>query len=460
MDILSVLLALLIGAGSGYLVLRSKFERERGVPREQLDMLSAELVSLKTDKAKLEGHIGSVEGTLKEANEALSQERVKSGELSTSLATARAELKNANEKLQNQKDELVEIQSRFTSEFKSLANDILDEKSRTFTETSRDKLTTILNPLEQRIKEFETTITDTYGKESNERIRLSEQIRQLTDLNQQITKEASNLTTALKGQSKAQGDWGELALYNILENSGLIKGTHYIVQPVLPTPDGGNQKPDVVINLPESKHLIIDSKVSLTAYVEYCKIDNVESQKSLLSDHLASIRRHIKELGGKSYQNLYQLQSVDFVLMFIPVEPAFILAARNDADLYNDAFNQNIIIVCASTLMATLRTIASIWRRENQNRNALEIARKSGDLYDKFVGFLEDLKSIGDKILASQKAYDDAFNKLSLGRGNIIRRTEELKEMGAKASKALPAALIEKASEPEEAPSLEDRNGD
>lgn len=459
MEIIALFIGLAIGAGSAFFILKFKFERDRGVPKDQFDQVSAQLVSVTTEKSKAEERSSILDSALKQANQSLTEQGAKLVDLSSALAIVQTELKNADQKLQDQKNEVQELQSKFSAEFKNLANEILEDKSRKFTELNKENLTSILNPLEQKIRDFESTIANTYGKESDERIKLSEQIRQLTDLNQQITKEASNLTTALKGQSKTQGDWGEFTLDKILESSGLIKDTHYVVQPVIPTSDGKNQKPDVVINLPENKHLVIDSKVSLTAFIDYCNTDDVQTQQSFLSAHLGSIRKHIKELSEKNYQNLYQLQSVDFVLMFVPVEPAFIVAARNDRDLYNDAFQRNIVIVCASTLMATLRTIASIWRRENQTRNALEIARKSGELYDKFVGFLEDLKAVGDKIQASQKSYEDALNKLSTGRGNIIRRTEELKEMGAKTSKGLPAALIEKAIENEQSPNPDGRNG-
>ncbi|MBI1803988.1 MAG: DNA recombination protein RmuC [Ignavibacteriae bacterium] len=458
MDIITLLIGLVIGASSAFFIFKFKFERDRGVPKDQFDELASQIASLTTEKGKAEERATFFESTLNRTNQELSGERTKFVELSTALATAQADLKNANQKLQDQKDELQQIQSQFTAEFKNLANDILEEKSRKFTELNKDNLTTILNPLEQKIKDFQVTINDTYGKESNERTALAEQIRHLTDLNQQMTKEASNLTTALRGQSKTQGDWGEFVLEQILEGSGLVKGTHYVVQQVMQGQDGKTQKPDVVVNLPDNKHIVIDSKVSLVAFTDYCNAEDVDSQQALLSDHLTSIRKHIKELSEKNYQNIYQLQSVDFVLMFINVEPAFIVAARNDKHLYNDAFEKNIVIVCASTLMATLRTIASIWRRENQTKNAIEIARKSGELYDKFVGFLEDLKSVGDKLQACQKSYDDAFGKLKTGRRNIIERAEELKEMGAKTSKALPATLIEKALESEQLPNGKERN--
>lgn len=449
MDTITLLIGIAIGAGSAFFVLKFKFDRDRGIPKHEFDQITLQLSSVTTEKTKFEERAIILDSTLKKANQDLSEEREKLVSVSSFLATAQTELKNANQRLQDQKDELQQIQSQFSAEFKNLANDILEEKSKKFTELNKDNLTTVLGPLEQKIKDFQVTINDTYGKESNERVKLSEQIRQLTDLNQQITKEASNLTTALRGQSKTQGDWGEFVLEQILESSGLVKGTHYTVQQAMQADDGKTQKPDVVVNLPENKHLVIDSKVSLTAFTDFCNAESVESQRVFLADHLASIRKHIKELSEKKYQNIYQLQSVDFVLMFINLEPAFIVAARNDINLYNEAFEKNIVIVSASTLMATLRTIASIWRRENQTKNAIDIARKSGELYDKFVGFLEDLKSIGDKLQASQKSYEDALAKLSSGRGNIIRRTEELKEMGAKTTKALPAILIEKALDPE-----------
>jgi DNA recombination protein RmuC len=445
-QIITLLLSVAIGAFGTFLILKFKFDKTQNTLRERFDQQS---ILLTTEKTKAEERAAMLESALHQANQDLSSERTKLVELSASFASVQTELKNANQKLREQKDELLEIQSQFAAEFKNLANDILEEKSIKFTQLNKENLAVVLSPLEQKIKDFSATITDTYGKEARERATLAEQIRQLTDLNQQITKEASNLTTALKGQSKTQGDWGELVLEQILERSGLVKGTHFAVQQTHHGDDCRTQKPDVIVHLPDNKHIVIDSKVSLTAYTEYCKADDVESQRACLAGHLHSIRKHIRELSEKKYQNIYQLQSIDFVLMFIPLEPAFAIAVKNDINLYNEAFEKNIVIVTTSTLIATLRTIGNIWRQENQSRNALEIARKSGELYDKFVGFLEDLKSIGERLQASQKAYDDALAKLCTGRGNIIRRAEELKEMGAKASKALPANFVEHAVESE-----------
>ena len=280
-----------------------------------------------------------------------------------------------------------------------------------------------------------------------ERATLAEQIRHLTELNQQITREASNLTTALKGQSKTQGDWGELILEQILERSGLTKGTHYLIQESLEGQEGKTQRPDVVILLPENKQIIIDSKVSLTAYTEYNKAEDVQAQKEFLGQHVDSMRRHIRMLSDKRYQDIPGLQSVDFVLMFVPLEPAFALAVKNDLALFTDAFDRNIMIVTTSTLIATLRIIGGMWRQENQNRNALEIARKSGELHDKFVAFVADLESVGSRLEAARDAHAQAMNKLSAGKGNIIRKASELKEMGARASKTLPPHLLERGLE-------------
>lgn len=459
MDIIALLAGLIIGAVIAFFILKFKFERDRGVPKDQFDQLSAQLASVNSEKSKAEERSYMFDTMLKEANQSLSDERLKVVNLSASLAALQNELENANQKLQEQKNEMQALQSQFSAEFKNLANEILEEKSRKFTELNQENLSVILNPLQEKIRDFQSTINNTYDKDSKERTTLSEQIRNLTELNQQMTKDASNLTSALKGQSKTQGDWGELILEQILERSGLDKGLHYSVQKVMEGEDNKAQKPDVVVNLPEGKHLIIDSKVSLTAYTDYCKAEGDDLQRTLLKQHISSIKKHLKELSEKKYQNIYQLQSVDYVLMFIPIEPAFAVAVKEDINLYNEALERNIVIVTTSTLIATLRTTAHIWRQEKQSQNAIEIARKSGELYDKFVGFIGDFRLIGEKIDASKRAYGDAMKKLNEGRGNIIGRAEELKAMGAKASKTIPAQLVEQAAETEQIPSLEESNG-
>jgi len=450
MDLLSLAAGVAFGALLSFLVLRIFFERQRGVPKEEVEALRAQLATAQLEKGRsderssmLEVHLGRRTQDLEQEREALLQTR-------SSLAVAETELKNADQKLLEQKGQVQELQEQFTAAFKNLANDILEDKSRRFTELNRDNLGALLSPLQEKIREFEKTISSTYASESRERATLAEQIRHLTDLNQQITREASNLTTALKGQSKTQGDWGEMILEQILERSGLTKGTHYMVQESMKGEEGQALRPDVLILLPDNKHLVIDSKVSLTAYTEYNRAEDPVAQKEFLAQHVDSVRRHIKMLSEKRYQNIYGIQSVDFVLMFVPLEPAFALAMKNDIDLYNDAFDRNIVIVTTSTLLATLRTIGGMWRQENQNRNALDIARKSGELHDKFVAFLVDLEAVGSRIEAAREAHAAALNKLQSGRGNIIRKASELKELGAKASKTLPAHLLDKASEEDE----------
>lgn len=445
------LLLLIIGFSAGciisLIILKYRFDKKRIILNEELISLKNQVSLFLTEKAKYEEKTFQLNSINTKALEEISNERNKVITLTSSLAKAEADLVNLNNKLMEQKAEVENIQSKFTLEFKNLANELLEDKSRRFTEQNKVNIDAILLPLQQKIKDFEVKVSEAYLNESRERASLAEQIKHLTTLNQQITKEAENLTTALKGQSKTQGDWGELILEEILEKSGLVKGTHYVVQQVMQDEDGKIQKPDVIINLPENKNLIIDSKVSLTAYAEFCKSDNSDFQKISLNKHIDSIRKHIKELSEKRYQNIYKIQSLDFVLMFVPIEPAFVLAVKNDVTLFNDAFEKNIVIVTTSTLLATLKTIASIWKQENQSKNAMEIAKKSGDLYDKFVDFLNDLKSIGEKIQSSQKAFDTAMNKLTIGRGNLIRRAEELKSMGAKTSKSIDNFLVSKALE-------------
>jgi len=447
MDILSFSIGIIIGIIVTFLLMKSRFDKNKGVPKEQVDSLQNQIIIISNEKAKSEEKASMLDSILKQTNNELLDERNKVFTLGAKLSKTNADFDNLSQKLLEQKDEMEKINDKFRTEFENLANNILEEKSIKFTTQNKENINAVLLPLQEKIKDFEKKVSDVYINESNQRASLAEQIKQLTTLNQQITKEAENLTTALKGQSKTQGDWGELILEEILEKSGLVKGTHYVVQQIMRGEDGKIQKPDVLINLPDNKNIIIDSKVSLTAYTEFCKTDNIELQKAFIVEHIDSVRKHIRELSEKKYQNIYGLQSLDFVLMFVPIEPAFVLAVKNDPTLYNEAFEKKIVIVTTSTLLATLITIASIWRQENQSRNAIEIARKSGDLYDKFVSFVNDLNNIGDKIQASQKAYDDAINKLSSGRGNIIRKVEELKNMGAKTSKSLDSSLVSKAIE-------------
>lgn len=363
------------------------------------------------------------------------------------LQVALKELETTLEKERKQADEklalLNEAKEALTTQFKVLAGEILDEKSKKFTEQNRQNLDGLLKPLSEKIKDFEKKVEETYDKESKQRFALEREIKNLQELNQQISKDALNLTNALKGQTKTQGNWGEFILERVLEKSGLQKGREYEVQVSLQTEDGKRYQPDVIIHLPDERHVVVDSKVSIVAYDRYCATEDEAERREALKQHVASVRKHIAELSDKRYQDLYGIRSLDLVLLFIPIEPAFLLAAQGDADLFNDAFERNIVIVSPSTLLGMLRTIASLWRQAYQEKHALEIAEQAGRLYDKFVGFVEDLEDIGRKLQATQKAYDGAHNKLASGRGNLVTSAEKVKKLGAKASKALPAALVE-----------------
>jgi DNA recombination protein RmuC len=339
------------------------------------------------------------------------------------------------------------LQKKFTAEFENLANKIFEEKGNKFTEQNKEKLSEILNPLRDKISEFERKVEETSKESIKGNASLREQLQMLKEMNQKITQEATNLTNALKGQSKTQGNWGEFILESILEKSGLVKGREYVVQESITAESGKRFQPDVIINLPENKSIIIDSKVSLVGYERFISSDDEREKQLALREHINSIRSHIKSLSGKNYQNLYQLESLDFVLMFMPIEPAFAYAVQNDASLFSDAFEQNIVIVSPSTLLATLRTISSIWRQENQNRNALEIARQSGDMLDKFTAFVDDLVSVGKGLVSAKDNYDKAMNKLVDGRGNLVNRAEKIKMLGAKASKSLPPAILNRSKE-------------
>ena len=413
-----------------------------------------EIETIQQEKNELEVKLGVTEGTLKTQHEEidvlradLNEIREKAQSYSNALSAKNEELKNLNEKLETQKKDIEALQEKFQVQFKNLANEILDEKTRKFTDQNKTNLSDILNPLKEKIAEFEKKVEQT-NKESIERnSALKEQISGLKELNQQITKEAENLTKALKGESKSQGNWGEFILESILEKSGLVKGDQYEVQVSMTNEDGRRLQPDVIIKLPEQKNIIIDSKVSLTAYEKYVNAESELERDSELKNHLLSIRTHIKGLSEKNYQTIYEIGSLDFVLLFMPIEPAFGLAVQNDPELFNDAYEKNIVIVSPSTLIATLRTIANIWRQENQNRNAVEIARQGGQLYDKFVSFAEDLIKVGENLNTTKKNYDQAMNKLSTGKGNLITRTDKLKELGAKASKNLDQRLLDRAND-------------
>ncbi len=365
------------------------------------------------------------------------------------LTKKEVDFDNLFERNREQKQEVEQLQEKFTKEFENLANKILDEKSNKFTEQNKENMKNILSPLQDKIQLFEKKVEDTHKESIDYHAALRQQILGLSEMNAQMSKETINLTKALKGDSKMQGNWGELVLERVLEKSGLEKDREYFVQQSHITDDGNRVFPDVVINLPDGKKMIVDAKVTLTAYERFINEDDENLKSQYLKEHVSAIKRHVEDLGNKNYQDLYHIESPDFVLLFIPIEPAFALALNEDTTLYNRAFEKNIVIVTPSTLLATLRTIDSMWANQKQQDNALEIARQAGALYDKFEGFLSDLIKIGKKIDESKVEYSGAMNKLVEGNGNIIISIEKLKKMGAKAKKSLPESIIHRAEKNE-----------
>ncbi len=365
--------------------------------------------------------------------------------LAIHLAKKENDFDNLWERSKEQKQEVEQLQEKFTKEFENLANKILEEKTVKFTEQNKENLKNILSPLQDRIQLFEKKVEDTHKESIDYHAALRQQIVGLREMNEQMSKETLNLTKALKGDSKMQGNWGELVLERVLEKSGLEKDREYFVQQSHISEDGSRVFPDVIINLPDGKKMIIDSKVTLTAYERFTNEEDETQKNQYLKEHVVSINRHVEQLGNKNYQDLYQMESPDFVLLFIPIESAFAVALNVDTTLYNKAFEKNIVIVTPSTLLATLRTIDSMWANQKQQENALEIARQAGALYDKFEGFVGDLIKIGKKMDEAKIEYGAAMNKLTEGKGNLITSVEKLKKMGAKAKKSLPDSVLKRA---------------
>ena len=439
MEVTWLIGGLILGTVFTWLITQSRFKSYRSQSQQQLLQLQTSLTIEEERKANIQAELAQLKPELKE-------EREKALTLSNKLARLESEYINQEKRLAEQKEEVEKLNQKFAIEFKNLANEIFEEKSKKFTDQNKLNLGELLNPLKERINEFQKKVEDT-NKESIERnSSLAQQILHLSDLNRQITREAENLTKALKGESKTQGNWGEVILERILEKSGLEKGREYETQVSETDSSGKRFQPDVVVRLPEDKNIIVDSKVSLLAYERFCNGDECDQELNL-RQHITSVRAHVKNLSDKNYQSLYGLQGLDFVLLFIPVEPAFTLAAQNDPELFNDAYSRNIVVVSPSTLIATLRTIASIWKQEYQSKNALEIARQGGDLYDKFVSFTEDLAAVGRHLDNSQKAFEDSMKKLKEGKGNLVRRAERIKELGAKTSKNLDQKLLDSSDE-------------
>ncbi|HNS12007.1 MAG TPA: DNA recombination protein RmuC [Bacteroidia bacterium] len=439
-QIIFLFFGLAAGAVISFLFLKSSaFKAERDL----LERVS----QLESEKAVLTERAEQYNSSATETLGKLDSQREEYLKMSNSLVQQQSQNEFLQNKLDEQQIELSRLQEKFTKEFENLANKILEEKSQKFTEQNRTNLDIILNPLKERIKEFELKIDTSYKAEAAERNSLKGEIKNLVELNKQISEEANNLAKALKGDTKKQGNWGEIILEKILERSGLVKGQEYDVQVSTSNEEGKRIQPDVVVYLPDEKHLIVDSKVSLVAYEEMVNSTNDEDRESALKNHLLSVRNHIKILSEKNYQSSSDFTSPDFVLLFMPIESSFGLAVQSDNELFNYAWDRKIVIVSPTTLLATLRTISSVWKQEKQTRNALEIARQSGALYDKFKGFLDDLIDVGKRMDTAKSSYSDAMNKLSGGTGNILKRIEDIKKLGAKTSKEIPASLLERSEE-------------
>lgn len=428
---------LVLGFGAAFLLLKSKGETALSTANEKARITEQSLAEAKNESKLL----------LIETERKVSEERRRFEELNAALASAKKENEFLCKNLTNQKAELEQLNKKFTTEFENLANRILEEKSLKFSEQNKNNLDIILNPLKERIKEFEQKVDKTYKDESAERITLKTEIKNLVELNKRISDEANQLAVALKGDNKQQGNWGEMVLEKVLERSGLKLGDEYKLEFATTNNDGDRIRPDAVIFLPDNKHVIIDSKVSLIAYNSCVNATNEDERMKFLKLHIESLRNHVKVLGDKNYQTATGLQSPDFVLLFVPIESSFSLAVQGDAELFNFAWDRKIVIVSPSTLLATLRTIASIWKQERQTRNALEIAEEGGKLYDKFVAFVDDLIKVGNGMKKTQSDYEDAMKKLHDGNGNLVRRAEKMKELGAKTTKQLPATLIDRAND-------------
>ncbi|KAA3650528.1 MAG: DNA recombination protein RmuC [Bacteroidetes bacterium] len=416
--------------------------KSRELPEVSIEQLKTENISLKKDIEHLIAKLEETKleiGTKENKELSLNQENTA---LKIQLSEAKSNYINLEEKLANQTKDLAEIQEKFSQEFKLLANSILKQNTEDFAKTHQKELNEILNPLKEKISSFETSVQQKYVDETKERASLKQEIKNLLELNQTLNLQAQNLTNALKGDNKKQGNWGEMVLERILESSGLIKGEEYETQYSDVNNTQQRIRPDVLIKLPDDKHIIVDSKVSLIAYERYVSSEDTTEKELELKNHVLSVKAHVKSLSEKNYQTGLGINSPDFVLLFIPIESSFSLAIQGDADLYNYAWDKKVVIVSPTTLLATLRTIASVWKHERQTKNALEIADKAGRLYDKFKSFVDDMQKIDRGISATRSAYDDAFNKLKSGTGNLIRRTEQIKELGAKTNKSLAKDLI------------------
>ncbi len=431
MEIIYLLIGLLIGTVFMWFIAKFKFGgmdetelRERFVDREVYKALEAQMDVVKADLVEKEHELR---------------------DMASSISAKEQIVINLEEKLFNQKEEIESIHKQMEDRFANLAERLFEEKSRKFVLQNNEQINGLLSPFKEKFREFENNIEKRYWEESKERISLKKEIDQLRDLNMQLSEDANSLVKALKGDNKVQGDWGEFQLEVLLEKAGLEKGVHFQTQTSFLNGNGKQHRPDFIINLPDNKHLVIDSKVSLKSYESYFNAESDEEKKLHLNQHITSLKNHIKDLSSKNYQMLYQINSPDYLLMFIPIEPALTVALQKESRLFLDALDRNIVLVSTTTLLATMRTVSFIWKQEKQKKNVLEIARQSGLLYDKFCSFSEDIQDIGKRLEQAQNSYDNAMRKLSNSSkfgDTLIGRAERIKRLGAKTSKSIPQELM------------------
>jgi DNA recombination protein RmuC len=436
MDFLYILIGLILGAGVLFFVYKTKIE-----------LSQKSIKKLEEIESNLENEINQLRNEITNKIELIRDWERKYYALEGDLKVAENNLQNQEELIKEQKESSKLIQEQFKAEFKNLATDILEEKSKSLSEKSQKGIEELLKPLNTKIEEFKTQIRDTYEKETRERFSLATELEKLTKLNSQLTTDAKNLTNALKGDSKVQGDWGEMILENILEQSGLAKGREYFVQETFDNEKGGKSRPDVVVHYPGNRCVIIDSKVSLTNYEQYISANTEIEKKEALKKHITSVEKHVKELSAKNYQELLSdCKSPDFVMMFLPIEPAYLLAIQNSPNLWQNAYKNKILLISPTNLIAALRMIRELWYQDKQNRNVAEIAKESGSLIDKFMGLLEDFNKIEKAISNLEKNYSDARKKLHTGKGNLIGKAEKIKKLGAKSKKELPNSFAKEIS--------------
>lgn len=440
---LPVIIQILFIVGVGFLIYLAVKKRDNS--KEIIQNLNREIQEITDTKSRIEGNSSALQENLKKSEDLIVTLQKENKILNIQVTENKGLNSNLQEKLSNQKQEIEELQKKFTDAFENLANRIFEDKSKKFNQENRQNIDEILKPLKERIKEFEQKVDLTHRESLKNNISLVEQIKNIEKINKQISDDANNLTKALKGDVKIQGNWGEVILARILEESGLQKDLEYESQSSFTTEDGKRLQPDVIVKLPENKHLIIDSKVSLVSYEKLIAADSEDQQQHQMKALISSVKAHIDGLHKKHYHDLKELNTPDFVMLFMPIEGSFTIVAQNDQTLYSYALEKHIVIVSPSTLLATLRTIAFIWRQENQTKNALEIARQSGNLYDAIMRTLDDVEKIGTSLDKATASYQQAVKHIKTGRGNLVGRVEKIKKLGAKANKTLSQTFAEEA---------------